>query len=191
MARGKLIIVNGPSGSGKGKLIAAAREKFPGLLFSISCTTRGARPGETDGVEYYFLSPEAFQERIDAGDFLEWAEYGTARYGTLKSEVLPRLEEGGVVMLEIELRGVRQVQAQMAPEDLLTIYVDAGSWETLERRITGRAPMPAEELEKRRLRYAEEVTFKDEADVVVQNYDGKFAEADEAFMRAIEPLITQ
>lgn len=186
--RGKLVLLNGPSGSGKGSLLAYARAQFPALEFSVSCTTRLPRPGEREGVNYFFVSVDAFKERIAAGEFLEWAQYGGNYYGTLKSEVEERLAQGKIIILEIEIQGVHQIQALLPSEDLLTIYIDAGSWEKLSARITARAPIAPEELEKRRTRYEEEVHFKDEADVVIENQDGGLEAAQKQFTEVLAPL---
>lgn len=189
MKKGTLLLLVGPSGSGKGSLIQYIRSVYPEILFSVSCTTRDMRPGEVDGVNYYFVSREEFQRRIDAGEFLEWAQYGGNLYGTLKSEVLPVLEAGGVILLEIEVQGVHQIQQLIPKEQLHTIFIDSGSWDDLEARIRSRAPISDEELEKRRMRYLAEVPFKDEADVVITNPDGGLTSAKEQFENIVKPFI--
>ena len=188
--RGKLVIVNGPSGSGKGRLVAHARSVYPSIVFSISCTTRTPRPGEVHGTHYHFISVEEFEKGIAQGDFLEWAKFGDKYYGTLKSEVLPLLDQGKVVILEIEIQGAHQIMEMMSKDDLLTIFVDAGSWETLERRIRARAPISDEEVAKRRASYAMEVGFKDEADVVIENPDGALEEANQKIVDVLAPLFS-
>lgn len=185
---GKLVLVVGASGSGKGVLIKHAVELHPEIVFPISCTTRSMRPGEVDGVQYYFLSKETFLSRIEEGDFLEWAEYSGNYYGTLKSEVLPALEKGPLVLAEIEVQGARQVREILPPESLVIIYIDAGPWEDLARRIQARAPIGEEDLEARRIRYIDEQTFKPEATYVVENFDGKFPEADATFEKIISEI---
>lgn len=189
MQRGKLIIIVGPTGSGKGTLIAHARTLHPELALSISCTTRAPRPGEAEGDHYHFLSREEFEQRINAGDFLEWAVYGDNYYGTPKEGVMDHIERGESVILEIEVQGARQVKACMPPEDVFTIYIDAGSWEALESRVRARAPISDEEIAKRRSRYEDETSFKGEVDVVVTNEDGKLEEAKARFVEAIESAL--
>ncbi len=147
------------------------------------------RPGEAEGVNYYFISQEEFQRRVDEGEFLEWAEYGSNRYGTLKNELLPVIEEGGVILLEIEVQGVQQIQELVPKDQLLTIFIDAGSWEHLASRIRARAPIADEELEKRHVRYTEESKFKDEADVVISNPDGGLDAAKAKLKEVVKPLI--
>ena len=144
--KGKLILVIGPTGSGKGTLLAHIRTTLPGLVFPISCTTRAMRPGEASGQTYYFVTPEEFENRVAAGEFLEWAEYGHNRYGTLKSEILPAVAAGKTVIREIEVQGARQIQQILPAQDLRIIYIDAGSWDELERRIRARAPMAQPEI---------------------------------------------
>ncbi|HEV8677412.1 MAG TPA: guanylate kinase [Candidatus Paceibacterota bacterium] len=187
--KGKLILVIGPTGSGKGTLLAQAKTDIPGLVFPVSCTTRAMRPGEASGQTYYFVSPEEFESRVRAGEFLEWAEYGHNRYGTLKSEIIPALERGETVIREIEVQGARQIQEILLPQNLRIIYIDAGSWEELERRITARAPIGAPELEARRKRYQDETSFKARADVVIENRDGGLESAKQEFESAVRAIM--
>ncbi|MES2668782.1 MAG: guanylate kinase, partial [Patescibacteria group bacterium] len=103
MKRGTYILVVGPSGSGKNTLIRAACEAIPGLKVAISATTRAMREGEADGVSYHFLTTPEFMRRVDAGAFLEWAEYGGNLYGTLRAEIDPAIDAGQVILSDIEL----------------------------------------------------------------------------------------
>ena len=185
---GTLVIVNGPSGSGKGSLVSYLRSVYPQIGFSISCTTRSPRPNEKDGVNYHFLSEAEFTRRIEAGDFLEWAKFGKNYYGTLKSEVLHRLERGEVIVLEIEIQGARQIVRGTPKDELLSIYIDAGSWEALEKRIVARAPISHDELADRKKSYETEVEFKDEADVVIPNPDGGLEAAKKKIIEVVAPL---
>lgn len=186
---GTLVIVNGPTGSGKGSLVSHLRSVYPQIGVSVSCTTRSPRPGEKDGVNYHFISEEEFVRRVDAGEFLEWAKFGKNYYGTLKSEVLPRLENGEVIVLEIEIQGARQV-VQATPKDkLLSIYIDAGSWEELEKRIVARAPISAEELADRKKSYETAIEFKDEANVIIENPDGGLDDAKKKVAEVVASLL--
>lgn len=137
--QGKLIIVSGPSGAGKSTLLKRLFELKPGpLVASVSVTTRPPRPGEVDGVDYYFVSQEEFARRRAQGEFLESCQvYGSGDwYGTLRSEVAPSLEAGKWVVLEIDVQGTQAVLRQYP--DAITIFVHPGSMEELERRLRGR-----------------------------------------------------
>ncbi|HVV38879.1 MAG TPA: guanylate kinase [Candidatus Paceibacterota bacterium] len=188
--QGKLVLVIGPTGSGKSALMAHARQAVPGLVFPISCTTRAMRPGEVEGENYFFVTPEEFERRVKAGDFLEWKHTDEKRYGTLKSQILTPLAEGKTVIREVEIRGARDILGGLVPRDLVhTIYIDGGSWEQLEARILRRASMGEVELASRRTRYAEESVFKNEADVVIENTEGKLEEAKQEFEKAIRAIM--
>jgi guanylate kinase len=149
---GKVFVITGPSGVGKGTLIEQLLERVPELELSVSATTREPRPGEVDGRDYHFLTPEVFERRVEAGDFLEQATYSGNRYGTLRQEVARRLAEGRSVVLEIEVQGARQVRAAM-PEAVL-IFIAPPDPASLRERLVGRGTDPPEAIE-RRLRTAE------------------------------------
>ncbi len=154
-----MLVVTGPSGVGKGTLIRALRAREPGLELSVSATTRPPRPGELDGRDYYFLSPEEFERRAAAGEFLEHATYAGHRYGTPRSE-LRRLEEdedsGGAgprgLLLEIELEGARQVRRAL-PE-AVQVFIVPPSIDALRTRLSARGSDSADVVEER-LRVAE------------------------------------
>lgn len=148
----RVFVITGPSGVGKGTLIRGLMERLPALELSVSATTRSARPGERDGVDYHFLSPEEFEQRIGQGDFVEHADYAGRRYGSLRSELDARVGAGVPVVLEIEVQGARQVRAAM-PE-ALQVFIAPPSLEALRTRLVGRGTDDAEEVE-RRLRVAE------------------------------------
>ena len=111
----KVFVITGPSGVGKGTLISKLLERVPDLELSISATTREPRKGEANGRDYHFLTSEEFDERIKAEDFIEFATYSGHRYGTLRSEVRNRLDQGHSVVLEIEVQGARQIREAMGP----------------------------------------------------------------------------
>src|SRR4051812_35587934 len=143
----KVFVITGPSGVGKGTLIRLLQERVPGLRLSISATTRAPRPGERNGVDYWFLSEAEFAARIDAGDFIEWAEYSGRRYGTLRGELERETAGGGPVVLEIEVQGARQVREAM-PE-ATQIFIAPPSAEALRDRLVGRGTDPGDEVERR------------------------------------------
>ena len=167
--RGRLVVLAGPSGVGKGTVVARVRALRPDLWVSVSATTRAARPGETDAAQYHFWSAERFQAEIDRGGFLEWAEFGGNRYGTPRQPVVDRLERGESVLLEIELQGARQVRAAM-PEAFL-VFLSPPSFAVLEERLRGRGT-EEEDAVARRLEHArEELAAATEFDAVVVNDD--------------------
>ena len=188
---GHVIVVMGPTGSGKGTLMKYAHSVFPDLYETVSCTTRQPRPGEQDGVDYHFITPEAFTAKIGAGDFLEWAEYGGNRYGTLKSEIIPRLESGELVLTEIEVQGVEQLR-KLLPETVMSVvYVEAGEWEVLRARALARAPITEQELISRKQRYEIEIQAKPLADFVIDNTGDDFAPACDVFVSYIASVRNQ
>jgi guanylate kinase len=163
----KVFVITGPSGVGKGTLIRALLERMPELEMSVSATTRRPRPGETHGVDYWFLTDEDFERRIEDGDFVEWAEYSGRRYGTLRSELERVLATGRPVVLEIEVQGARQVRQAM-PE-AVQVFIVPPSREALRVRLVGRGTDPPEEVERRLGVAAEELAAQSEFGHVVVN----------------------
>jgi guanylate kinase len=186
--KGRVLIVMAPTGSGKGTLIKEALKVFPDLHETVSCTTRNIRVGEIDGKDYNFLSPEEFDAKIKDEEFLEWAYFGTHQYGTLKSEIVPRLMAGEIVITEIDIQGVEQLRSLIPSEHMTIVYIDAGSWEILKERALARAPISAEELQHRYERYLVESASKETADVIIDNKGTDFTEAKKDFCRLIEGL---
>jgi guanylate kinase len=163
----RVFVITGPSGVGKGTLIRGLMERLPQLQLSVSATTRPERPGEQDGVDYHFLTPAQFEQRIQEGGFVEHADYAGRRYGTLRSELDGRVHAGVPVVLEIEVQGARQVRAAM-PE-ALQVFIAPPSLEALRTRLIGRGADGLEEVE-RRLQVAEqELTAQSEFAHVVVN----------------------
>jgi guanylate kinase len=152
---------------GKGTLIRALLERVPELDLSVSATTRRPRPGETQGVDYHFLSDEEFDRRVEAGEFAEWAEYSGRKYGTLRSELDDRVRSGRPVVLEIEVQGARQVRGTV-PE-AVQVFIAPPSPETLRLRLVGRGTDSAEEVERRLATAAAELDAQDEFAHVVVN----------------------
>jgi guanylate kinase len=152
IAVGKVFVITGPSGVGKGTLIERLLDRVPELELSVSATTREPRVGEEDGRDYHFLTPEEFERRVRAGDFLEHADYSGNRYGTLREEVERRLAEGRSVVLEIEVQGARLVRAAM-PE-AVQIFIAPPDPAALRERLEGRGTDSPDAIEQR-LRTAE------------------------------------
>jgi guanylate kinase len=173
---GKVFVITGPSGVGKGTLIAKLLEAIPELELSVSATTRPPRPGEADGREYHFLSAGEFEHRVAEGDFLEHATYSGNRYGTLRSAVDDRLSAGRSVVLEIELQGARQVRKAM-PEAVL-IFIAPPDPGALRERLRERGT-DSEEAISRRLETAEgELAAQHEFPHVVVNDEVQKAAAE-------------
>lgn len=170
MKRGLLIILSGPSGVGKGTVREELfKDESLNLAYSISMTTRKPRPTEKDGVDYFFVEENDFNEKIEQGELLEYARFVGNYYGTPKFYVEQLLNEGKNVVLEIEVQGALQVMKKCP--DALTIFLVPPSFEELERRIRGRRT-EAEEVVKERLDKArKEIATKDEYKYVVENDD--------------------
>ena len=182
---GSAIIISGPSGVGKSTVCAKVREQFPELQFSISCTTRKPRPGEVDGVHYYYLSKEEFEKRIAAGDFIEYARVFDNIYGTLASEVIDRVTAGEDVFLDIDVQGAIQIQEAAEKNELLKkvcefILLAPPSFETLENRLRSRASDSAEQIEMRLAKARYELSFFRKYNYLVVNDDLETAAANVA-----------
>ena len=169
MPPGVLFIISGPSGAGKGTLVDRLVARVPDVRVSVSATTRAPRPGEVEGEDYLFISPEEFDRRIAGGDFLEWAEVHGNRYGTLRSAVQRHLDAGSDVILEIDPQGARQVKEQM-PESVL-VFITAPSLEELERRIRHRGAETDEQIRTRLETAERELRLVGTYDHVVENDD--------------------
>jgi guanylate kinase len=157
-------VITGPSGVGKGTLISELCRRFPDLRLSVSATTRPPRSGERDGRDYHFLSPEEFDRRAAAGEFLEHAEYAGNRYGTLRSEV-----EEGPVVLEIEVQGARQVREALP--DAVLVFIAPPSTDSLRERLLARGTDSPEGIRARLAQAEEELRAQDEFQHVVVNDD--------------------
>jgi guanylate kinase len=169
-AVGKVFVITGPSGVGKGTLIEQLLERIPELELSTSATTREPRAGEVDGRDYHFLSPEEFRRRLEAGDFLEHASYSGNYYGTLREEVEGRVRECRSVVLEIEVQGARQVRDALG-DDAVLIFIAPPDEAVLRERLEGRATDPPEAIDQR-LRTAEvELAARSEFPLEVVNDD--------------------
>ncbi|WP_414622097.1 guanylate kinase [Calothrix sp. CCY 0018] len=169
LSPGKLIVLIGPSGVGKGTLMRLLLSRHPELNYSISATTRPPRLGEVDGKDYYFISRSKFQQLIEEGEFLEWAEFAGNLYGTPRKPAINLMESGKSVLLEIELEGARQIRA--AFPELLSIFILPPSFNELEKRIRGRKKDTEDAISRRLKRAKEEIDSADEFDLQIVNDD--------------------
>ena len=174
--RGRLIVVSGPSGSGKDTLIRAALEAIPELALIASATTRKPREGEVDGRDHVFLSREQFERWIEEDRLLEWAEYSGNLYGTPRHSVEELLESGCSVILRIELQGARQIKERLP--DAVMVFVRAPSLEETRRRLESRATETSEAVESRMATAIKEVAAREEFDYEVVNGDREQARQD-------------
>ena len=169
MRTGNLFVISGPSGAGKGTLVARLVEEVPDAWVSVSATTRRPRPGEVEGVSYYFLPKEEFLALADEGGFLEWATYSDNCYGTPLSSVQREMAAGKQVILEIEVQGALQVKEKM-PEARL-VFIEPPSLEELERRLRGRGTETDDVVKKRMDTALVELSHKMEYDIRLVNDD--------------------
>ena len=169
--RGRLVVLAGPSAVGKSTVVSRLRETVPDLYFSVSMTTRAPRPGEVDGKDYFFVTPEAFQGRIDRGEMLEWADIhgGLQRSGTPAGPVQEAMGVGRPVLVEVDLVGARNIKRLM-PE-ARTVFLAPPSWDVLVQRLTGRGTETPEVIARRLTTAREELDAQGEFDVVVVNDD--------------------
>lgn len=165
----RLTVLSGPSGVGKGTVVAKVRELYPHVWVSVSCTTRAPRPGERDGIEYRFVTRPQFEQMIAAGELLEHAEFAGNLYGTPRAPVAARLADGAPTLLEIELQGARQVRATVPRAQF--VFLTPPSWAELERRLTGRGTESADVIAERLARATIELKAENEFDAVVVNDD--------------------
>lgn len=169
--RGQLVVLAGPSAVGKSTVVGSLRSAVPDLYFSVSMTTRAPRPGEVDGKDYFFVTPEHFQGRIDRGEMLEWADIhgGLQRSGTPAGPVQEAMEAGRPVLVEVDLAGARNIK-RLLPE-ARTVFLAPPSWDVLVQRLTGRGTETPEVIERRLTTARKELDAQGEFDTVVVNDD--------------------
>ena len=169
MRKGMLLVISGPSGTGKGTLIKSLMEQDPTLVFSVSATTRAPRPGEIDGVHYHFVTNEQYDELVAQDAFVEHATVHANRYGTLRSEVYGRLEKGENVVLDIDVQGALNVIAN--EKEKVSIFILPPSMKVLRERLTGRGTETQEAIERRLHNAVWELSQKDKYEYKVINDD--------------------
>jgi guanylate kinase len=164
-----VVVLSGPSAVGKSTVVRCLRERIPDLHFSVSATTRAPRAGEVDGVDYHFVSPARFQELIDEGALLEWAEIhgGLHRSGTLAEPVRAATASGHPVLIEVDLAGARAVKKAMP--DAIAVFLAPPSWEDLEARLVGRGTETPEAIQRRLDTARIELAAQHDFDEVVVN----------------------
>lgn len=191
MHQGKLVLIMGPSGSGKNTLKDYVRRVFEErFTYIVSYTTRAIRPGEEEGRTYHYITTEEFQRMVHDNIFIEWAEYGGNFYGIPRADVEQGIAAGRILFREVELRGYEQIKKQLPKEYYTLIFVDGGDWEHLTKRIMARSSMSEMELALRKKSYEAEMDIKHEADYVIVNEDGKVSEACRAIEAVMREILT-
>ncbi len=170
MARGKLIVISAPSGCGKTTIAKAVMQKYPGMLFSVSATTRTKRAPEVDGKDYFFLTKEEFEARIRRGDLVEWEEIYGNYYGTLKSEVDRALARGNVMLFDVDVKGALSIK-QKYPNEAVLIFIKPPSFEALKKRLLDRKTEDEATVMRRLDRMPLELEKGEEFDYQVVNDD--------------------
>lgn len=187
---GKLVLIIGPSGVGKSVILKSLRSAHPEFVFPRSATTRERRPAEGDDL-YHFVSEEDFTTWLDEGKFLEWAQvHKGARYGTLLQEIVPAIEQGKVVVREVDAQGFESIRRhpdfrEGGKYPLQTIFILPESAEQLIAQIQKRAPMPKEELDRRLASMREELKIAEKTGIQIKNPHGKLEETIAAVEQAI------
>ena len=166
MSKGKLIVISGASGVGKGTVLNLVMQKRKDISFSVSATTREPRPGEVDGVHYYFVTKERFEDMIEKGEFLEYDRHAANYYGTPKAQAIEKMQHGHV-LLDIEPVGAKNVRESMP--DAVLIFIMPPSVEELERRLRGRGDTPEDQIKLRMERATWEMDQRSWYDHVVVN----------------------
>lgn len=187
--RSRLVVLAGPTAVGKGTVAAEVRRHHPDVWISVSATTRAPRPGEQDGVHYWFVSDEDFDDMVRRGDLLEWAVvHQRARYGTPRGPVELALASGQPAMLEIDLQGARQVRETMP--GALFVFLKPPSWDELVRRLVGRGTEDEAERERRLATAREEMAAESEFDVTIVNHEVPAAAAELVALMRFDPPST-
>ena len=175
MNRGLAIVISGPSGAGKSTILKKTTARIPGMVFSVSCTTRNPRPGESDNVDYHFISTAQFEEGIRKGGFLEYADVHGNYYGTPKAPMLKVVEECGIMLLDIDVQGARQIRENLSGTPMAElveyVFVAPPSLAVLEERLRKRGTESPESLARRMADARDEMEAASEYGFVVVNED--------------------
>jgi len=175
--KGKLFLIVGPSGSGKGSVVSNIKSHYPGFVYPVSYTTRTPRQGEIDGETYHFISKEKFESLIQDGEFLEYAVvHGVDHYGTVKKEIVEPIKTGAVVIREIDMQGFRSVREIFPKKNLVSIFIKVTDEQDLRGRIMKRGILEESEIVRRMNSMLEEVSHAGECDYQVENPYGKLFE---------------
>ena len=169
MSKAKLVVISGPSGTGKGTIIKQILQRKKDVALSVSCTMRAPRPGEQDGVDYYYVSKEKFREMIEQDAFLEYESFFDNSYGTPEAPVREKLAAGISVILEIDVKGGMNVKKRAADAEM--IFIAPPSMEVLKARLVGRNTETAEQIEKRTQRAFDEMKYQNQYEHIVVNDD--------------------
>lgn len=187
--QGKLILILGPSGCGKGTLIEYLKKNHAEFSYPASYTTRDKRPNETEGDVYHYISKEEFQQKIEADEFLEWAiVHQDNYYGTSKKDILEGLKAGKTVVREVDIQGVESITKLLAKQNYSTIFITTPTWDELAERIKNRAAISEEELENRRQSYLKEKEFEPKADFVILSQTGNIEKAFQDLEQILQKL---
>ena len=187
MSAGKLIVIAAPSGCGKTTIAKAILKKYPAMLFSVSATTRPIRDGEVNGKDYFFLTKAQFEERIRTGDLVEWEEIFGNYYGTLKSEIRRALEQGHVMLFDVDVKGALSIRRHF-PFDSVLLFIQPPSFEILKQRLENRNTENPETLKRRLERVPMEMEQGPQFDFQIVNDDLQTAvnEVDEIVRTTID-----
>lgn len=168
MFKKKLIVLSSPSGGGKSTLANYLMTLYPEIRFSVSCTTRKKREGETEGKDYFFLTKEEFEDKVGKGEFAEYEQIFGNYYGTLKSEIKKHLNSGNSILFDVDVKGAVSLRRNF-PEDTILIFIYPPSFEELKRRLEKRSTESEDELNIRLERAKEELTYKGKFDHAILN----------------------
>jgi len=169
LKKGKLFVFSAPSGTGKTTIIRNVIDTFPELIFSISVTTRKKRPKEINGVDYFFLSEDEFQTKIENDEFLEWGKFFGYYYGTLKNFIFEKIEDGTSMVLEVDVKGAINIKKNY--KDSVLIFISPPNIEELKKRLRNRKTESDADFEKRIKRAEMELTYKEKFDYNIYNYN--------------------